>query len=43
MLMQWLIDLTNWWSSLSPAALFLFLLPFGVVAAAALAHRLTPS
>ena len=43
MLMQWFIDLVTWWSSLSPAATFFFLMPFVVVAVAALAHRINPS
>lgn len=43
MLTQWLIDLSSWWAALSPAGLFLFLLPFLVVAAAALAQRVNPS
>ncbi|HWI83808.1 hypothetical protein [Ramlibacter sp.] len=40
MVLQWLTDLTRWWAELPAAAVFLFLVPFAVAAAALLADLL---
>lgn len=38
MIIDWIVALAGWWSSLSPAATFLFLIPFAVAAAGLLAE-----
>lgn len=38
MIVDWIVALAGWWSSLSPAATFLFIIPWAVAVAGLLAE-----